>query len=102
MNEFEATLQQRQDIINKLHADFVFLIRNEWFSSTGIFNSVIGPLSDRLHNLTQPSYEYFDDELAEYVAYLKDNHHVLVENPNLIRINVQIEMINKYFQRLGD
>ncbi|GAK31940.1 endoglucanase [Weissella oryzae SG25] len=70
MNEFKATLQQRQDIINKLHADFVLLIRNEWFRSTGIFNSIIGPLSDMLHNLVKPTYEYFDSDLAYYSTYL--------------------------------
>ncbi|GAK31340.1 hypothetical protein WOSG25_090370 [Weissella oryzae SG25] len=98
MNDFGVVKRQRQDIINKLHKDFVFLIRNEWFRSTGIFNSTIGPLSDMLHNLTQPSFEYFDSELAKYFAYLKDNRHILTAN--LVHIDEQIEMINKYFQRV--
>ncbi|GAK31894.1 hypothetical protein WOSG25_190020 [Weissella oryzae SG25] len=98
MNDFGVIKKQRQDIINELHTDFVFLIRNEWFKSAGIFNSIIGPLSDMLHNLAKPTYEYFDSELAYYSTYLKENRSVLLTN--FFPANRQLEMINKYFQKL--
>ena len=90
-----VTRRMRQDLIIKIHVDFVKIIRDRLGNKIIFPDTFIVIITELLLNLNDPNSKYFDGDLHHYFNYINDEEIRAILKDRLYE---QINLINEYFK----